>query len=364
MLALLRVVARRAGHAEWGPGLVLVCLASPLLFYAHNTFGEMAAASLTVLFVAALVTRRSWPLVAGAAFLAGITKETAAPFLLALAVIVALGLRAQGTSIGRGRIVGVVVGLGSAVVANAAFNVFRYGGVANLDYTRGRFGQPRPPIDERLELFGGLFFAPNAGIVAFWPIAAMLLVAVAIFALPGARSRPAASRWPAVALVGVFLALQAGLASWQSPFGWFAWGPRLTLPWIPAFLAVAVVLHGKELESAVRWLTRTGPRLLAAALAVTLVAAPHIGVLRATSASVELFQPSTDPQCLRDDTAERYYACMQHRAWGRSPVLVSALRGVRTAGGMVTAASFLLASLALLVLMRERLAPAHPAGRR
>ena len=26
--------------------------------------------------------------------------------------------------------------------------------------------------------------------------------------------------------------LIAGLASWFSPFGWWAWGPRLSLPWV------------------------------------------------------------------------------------------------------------------------------------
>ena len=70
MSVIWLVVARRGGDGACGPGLLIVLIGSPFLFYANSTFGEMLA---------------------GATWMAGLTKETAAPCILAMGIIGIVG---------------------------------------------------------------------------------------------------------------------------------------------------------------------------------------------------------------------------------------------------------------------------------
>src|SRR5919108_670882 len=73
---------------------------------------------------------------------------------------------------------GLVVGTVAASVTNAALNLFRYGTVLNEEYRPGGnftelYGIRDIPLEQRAEFFGGLLVAPNAGVLVFWPVAAV-----------------------------------------------------------------------------------------------------------------------------------------------------------------------------------------------
>ncbi len=238
MLVLVAFPLRRLLGAEWSVVLGIALLTGPFLLYALLPFGEALTAFLVLAFVVAACARRpGWLLVTG--LFAGLTKETMAPFLLVLGLVCAREAHDRWFP-ARRLLVPMVVGLVGAVVANSAFNVFRFGTIRNTVYTAPDTRVPGVKFPVRLAIAD--WFAPNVGVVWFWFAAALVvagLVIATVVLLVRHRREPRV--WlPPLLVVGVLAAYTAGLALWYSTFGWVAWGPRLTLPIIPAVLAAGI----------------------------------------------------------------------------------------------------------------------------
>ena len=353
MLVVLYVVSTRTGNRAWGPALVLLMTAGPLLFYANSTFGEMLAAFLIVLYIATILLKSHWALVATTAWMAGITKETAVPYLLAIGLIGLLGRRTHDHRTIRPQLAGMVLGAILAVGTNALFNVFRFGTPLNRDYLNA----PDVPFTQSVRYFGGLLFAPNGGLFVFWPAAAALLVAVGVCAFLAWRRKEKAERWvPSAALLATFILLTYGLASWYAPFGWHAWGPRLTIPWVPAFLLLGVALAADDLSRLARALTNSRPALLLTAVVIWISALSHFGFLWHREVFRDFFKTSAIcPWYPPRFTGDMYFRCTDHLAWHGDPLLISALDGVVTWPGALFAGAFLAGTVALLTLMRNSL---------
>ena len=214
---LLWLVGRRVGGG-WGSLLVAVAFTGPLLYYAHSTFGEMAAAALVLAAVAAVLFERQPALVFGAVLVAGLTKEIAPVFVFALVAIATL------TRSGGRRPTLIAAGAGAilAALANAAFNVFRYGELTNRDYLDGAhidlYRIESVPLVQKLEYFVTLIAAPNGGLLFFWTSAAAVLALVVACAIVAVRR----GAWLPLAVGVLFVLITASLASWYQPFGWFA----------------------------------------------------------------------------------------------------------------------------------------------
>ncbi len=367
MLVVIWIVAVRTGNGAWGPGLVLAVLAGPLLFYANATFGEMLAAFLIVLFAAAVLLGSRPSLIIAATWLAGITKETAAPFLLALGLAALLARSTSGRPPVRPLVWALVAGVAAAVATNGLFNVFRYGTPLNRDYRNGPLMRQLGDVDsvpllQRVEYFGSLLFSPNGGLFVFWPTAAALLLLFGGFAVRSWRRREAPRNWlPTIAVLATFLALTAAFASWFAPFGWFGWGPRLTIPWIPGMLLLVVVIGSVHATRLARLLTRSWPALLLTSGLVWATAVPHFAFLGYREAFTNFFRstavcPFSTAGGFR---GEMYFTCMDHLAWHEDPVLLEAMRGLTTLRGALLSATFLVAAVSLLTLMRDALAPAR-----
>jgi hypothetical protein len=212
--------------------------------YAVTPFGEMLAVCLGVGLVAALQLR-SGPLTALAATLFCLTKDVAAPvaLLLGLAALPAVTGEAWGAWARRNRrpMAWLAAGCLLGAAGSAAFNELRYGSLQNTHLLNPRFQVQH--LDQQLLHFIALFVSPSAGLLVTAPLLLLTLGAVAF----GARAqwrRPEGLRgWVPLAVV---LGTSAGLAAWYTPFGWWAWGPRLSLPWlVPAFvLAVSAMPPG------------------------------------------------------------------------------------------------------------------------
>jgi hypothetical protein len=336
----LWIVAPRAGKGVAAVTTAAI-VAGPLLWYVPSSFGEMLAAFLLLLFLEAVLSRRSSIAVGGTLWLAGITKETALPLLIALGAVALLGTdRPRTLRAIRPQLTGLMVGGLLVFATNTTFNVFRFSSIGNRVYLNPLYhvdGLPR-----RAQLAIGLWFAPNGGLLVFWPTA-VLVGAVAI-AYGIRRARSNAARWPPLLLVAVAGALTVGFASWFSPFGWWAWGPRLFLPWIPALVVLAVVIYPTPVAAFGRWVGSKPLRRVVAGAALALVALPHLAALFPTTPDplVRLFT-FTDAECpvipvIERTTPAYWYGCLNHEAWGKTPVLIDSLSALRGSEAIAFAA--------------------------
>ena len=256
VLGAIVLVAGRARRLGGMPHAVLAVVAMTtgmLPAYAGHSFGEplvvLATIALTLACGAepagdrrggARRARRlaagSVPVVAVLAFLATIGKETMfVPVSLFVAGAVLVARIDQGTR--RRRAVAGAVGVGAGVAANLAFNVFRFGGIVNVQYLR----ESRPGPREAAMNVAALLVAPNNGLVWFW-----CALVVATLALAWAVVRPGAlAGRERLGGLAVLAAAGFGLVSigmWWGPFGWYSWGPRLLLPFVGPVIVIALEL--------------------------------------------------------------------------------------------------------------------------
>jgi hypothetical protein len=128
------VVLGRLGLPEWRWGFLLVAASGPVLAYGGATWGEMLAAGLLTLLVAAALLPAHPALVGLAAFGASLTKETGYPFVVALGLVGLLLARGRtGAPIRRHVILGGA-GVALALALSAAFNLLRFGTPRNAYY--------------------------------------------------------------------------------------------------------------------------------------------------------------------------------------------------------------------------------------
>jgi hypothetical protein len=297
--------------------------------------------------------------------MAVVSKETALPFVLIVAFAAA---RARQLRAGRGpsrrELAAVAAGAALGAIANVGFNLFRYGTVGNQDYLRAEL---HVPSVQALKNAAALVIAPTGGLVWFWPVALMIIAAAGLSALRTVRSLREAMRDPAVLMIAAFLGLLVLFSLWYSPYGGAAWGPRLLLPWVPAFVVVALA----GAPAGVRGLERllTGNRVVAVWLAVAVAGVPQLGAMINTSrfphtypgeagdrAEVALQPFFADRVCPRypaiEDGRHYYFRCLNHQTWGRG---LAVARGLRAAGdgSPVLVLTYVLTLGLLLVLARR-----------
>ena len=254
-----------------------------------------------------------------------------------------------------------------SVAVGAGLNLIRYGTPRNAYYLDP--GLRTTSVERVLELGAGLFVAPNGGVLLFWPLAtllvAMLLAAPVVRAVRGATSWREA--WPSAALLLVVAGLTVGLATWWAPFGWWAWGPRLSLPWVLPIVLVAVAAFGSALSPFLARALTPAAGLVAGAILVVVAALPHVGLVWRPRTIGDFFFRAETAACPGGGPppTPEYYDCLGERMWTRHPILLDALGGVGTPGGVVTVALVTLVVVGCLVRFRgeaaERLST--PRGR-
>ncbi|MGH9156658.1 MAG: hypothetical protein ACRD1K_12665 [Acidimicrobiales bacterium] len=314
------VLGRRALKG-WAPALLVVVLSGPLLFYSTAGFGEMLATSVAVLALTAVLVRR--PVAAAALLaLACLGKETMAPFLFVMAVVCG---RDDGDRWWprRDMLIAICSAVAGGIAATMAFNVLRFGTVVNAFYIEPGFRVRT--LGRQADFFGALWAAPNGGLLWFWTAATGLLVAAAVLAVRRFATAPGnlASWLPLTCVLGVFLAYQVAVARWAYPFGWIAWGPRLTIPVVvPLCIAVAHA-GGEPLRAAVARVVRPLPGALAVAFVVAVASLPQSGAVwnygRATAALLAADGTCPSLPTIPDPGHGRFFACESHVMWRRTP---------------------------------------------
>jgi hypothetical protein len=330
MAVLAMTVGRRLLGTRWAVVLLLALVSGPMVLYGLIPFGEALATFLVLAFVLAAGMRRAgWIVVT--VFLATLTKETAAPFLLVLGIICARDAEDDGW-LPPWRLLGpMLAGAAAGVGMNLAFNQFRFGSISNLTYNGPYTRVPGVSLKAKLALADWL--APNVGVLFFWTVVAVILAGVLVLGLVTLVRRPRdIRRWgPPVAVAAVTAAFTGLLASWWSTFGWIAWGPRLTLPMLPALVVAAVRAAPEPLDRGLSWVVGTPVRAAAAAVVLVVLAVGQAGVVWNQSAIALPTVPSPSCPVLKapaETTADYFYGCGLDAAWRVDPLsLWEASRG-------------------------------------
>jgi hypothetical protein len=366
-LALLWIVGRRSRAPGIAPLLVLAGLVSPLLWYGDSGFGEALAAAATTTMVVSILLGWNGAVTAFACCLAVISKETALPFVVVFGAA-AIALRLHSTRSFRSHAIAIAGGAAAGVALIAALNLFRYGVPWNRYYLRS--GWEVKSASRRAEFFAAELVAPNAGLVWFWPVASAIVAACGYFcartlrATHTLRGRAGAL---AAALVA-FLLLLATFASWWSPFGWFALGGRLIVPWVPALLALCAAAAAEPVYAAFGRLARSLPVLVATTALVIVLGLAELGAMLDPLRPFALFNRGGCRPVAHlleripagDATAHAAEdACLSERAWRERSVLEDTLHALGGANawfatlyvfsvvGLVAAAAFELDGVAV-----------------
>ncbi len=322
MVVLTTTVGRRVLGRRWSVVLLLALVSGPMVLYAIIPFGEALATFLGLAFVLAACTRRVlWIVVT--VFLVCITKETAAPLILALGIICARDDDRDGWLPPARILVPMVAGALVAVGVNFGFNIFRFGTTTNLTYNAPFTRVPGVRLRARLAVAD--WFAPNVGMLFFWTVAALVLAGVLIAAIVMLVRHPRQPRrWaPALGVVVVTAAFTGLLASWWSTFGWIAWGPRLTLPLVPALLVAGVKAARDPLDAGLRVLLGGPVRAAVVGIVLAVLAVGQAGVIWNQSAIALPTVPSASCPVLKapwDTTPAYFYGCGIDAAWRLRPL--------------------------------------------
>jgi hypothetical protein len=343
----------RAGQRAWFWAFMVAFLSSPLLWYARTTAGEALATGLLVCFVAATVLPAHPALVALAAVGAAWTKETSYPFIAALGVLgLVLAARRTDTRI-RPHLVWGAGGLAFGILTASIFNVVRYGKIVSPNFFESELHTPG--VARKIEYTAAVLVSPSGGMFVFWPVASVLVLAACVVAL-----RRRVDVGPALVILAVIFGLTIGFASWWTPFGWSAIGPRLALPWGLPLLLLALVAYGDALRPLAARLLAAPWRLVLVFGIVLAFTLPNIGTTwrpNATGAFFAQQQPPCDAPWRGG--VEKWNQCQHEQMWFDRPMPLYGLHGVKTPGGVVTTAFIALALLGCLWLLRGELISAE-----
>jgi hypothetical protein len=307
---------------------VVVMITGPLLWYSHSTFGEMAAAFLTLAFTAACIrSKREWVIIT-LFILAGLTKEIAFPFLGLIGLlcllpdIIARPLKVK-------KRIGVLILSGFlTLIINTAFNYFRFGTFYNTSYLTELFIVPTWRL--RSSFFLAIWFSPSGGISFFWTSFAFLYFSICVALLlqraRGKRHQPCDEHsrtglvfyLPIITISFILFMLTLGFSSWCcSPLGGAAWGPRFMIPWIPSISLLLLYFYPREAMAILSLLLKTSFGLVLTCLTLILVSIPQLAVFFGNFVLGDIFAPT--PECPRlpviQEDVSYYYRCLNEQFW-------------------------------------------------
>lgn len=297
--ALFFQLGRREHGTRGGHAALALLYSGYVVFYFFSSFGEMASFTLFASFCAAVYLGKPRLVVALLALLCTITKETAPPFVLLVFAAAWIAARRPPSPVSWRRLVhaGIpaLIGIAAGIGLNAGFNIFRFGSWSNAALLDPAF---RTPASAVTAYFAYLFLSPAGGLAYAW----LSLCAFTLAAVVAARKQDHALIVVALASLLV-IGTNAGLALWFSSFGWYAWGPRLTLPVLGAVCVLLLASSGELL----RGLGEPRNRALKGAIVFAVLLASSIPNLLVLVAPADffsrMFAPTTVTQIFGPDAA-------------------------------------------------------------
>ncbi|MCW6037305.1 hypothetical protein K4A83_13635 [Spirulina subsalsa FACHB-351] len=316
-------------HNSWiaNTGL-LIMISSPLLWYAQSTFNEMTATFITLGFTASLLINSPVWLIAILSFLVGITKETAFPFVVAISILILYPNFKKQPKRFWFQMISVITGIIGSFTINSVFNYFRYRSYTNTYLLQDQFIVTDNL--QKLSNFLGLWLSPNGGILFFWT-SFFLYTAAIVYFLFFKNKKSYHKLIPITLVIGTLGLLTYGLSNWWAPFGWYSWGPRLVIPWIPSLLIVTINFYPQEttsiLEATV--LNKFTHRRILFMIFFLLISLPNIVILNHPEIMVQIFTPdATCPETPFITDLDYYYFCLNHYMWTKYPSIIDSFTKV------------------------------------
>ncbi len=312
------LASRSVFRRNWYWALIVL---SPFLWYARTSFSETLGAAL--IFATVLLCSNQNTLRWGALVLviAGLSKETAWPFLILLSLAAQL-VGEKSATLKSIRYIEIILAGLLSLGLHTLYNYFRFGGPLNEGYLNPMFIVPSLGI--HLSFLTGLFFSGNGGIAWFCPLFLPLSI-VALVRLKEGVAKNAA----AILTLASFMALAVGMARWYAPFGWIAWGPRLLMPWIPAAAWLLLQSFPIEWDAAFLQSIKSTRLFLPLCLILAFFLFPQVAVIFRNELIWIPF--ANDATCPNPTIIQRdipyYYRCLNYYIWGKTPILLIAFEG-------------------------------------
>ena len=373
-ILLFYTAGKRWSEKPAGAILAAVLLSGYGLYYSSSSFNEATAFFLITLFVFACLSQWHWAIIFIINLSAGITKDIAPPFLFAMGIIALVGNWERTSTRERVKVTFVLLmGLIASMAMNGAFNWFRYASLQNTALLAKRYMVPNVTIWE--DYFSALLISPNGGLLWAWLSWALLSAYLVFHAAKNFRLR----RWrssgrdtlTAMGFLILLLILHAGLAKWWSPFGWIAWGPRLTLPYLGGLLLLLCWPYRHILKDLSRYLLLNHRRAIVVGCVFGLFALPHILALIAPNAVLGAqFAPSSltpalglSPELLNPhgegDVLDRswtfFYLAFREGAWIKTSIFLKELHLLRNPAVLLQALLFYLMFPVLFVFSTKNM---------
>lgn len=127
-------------------------------------------------------------------------------------------------------------GIVGAGILSISWNLVRYHSLLPLGYLE-EATLNRPSISQSLMSLWALYLSPNGGLVAFWGTALGVLLLLALIRRGWRSARLSFNS--ALPLTFMLIGVSS-MALWWAPFGWVAWGARLSVPFVLAAMIAAV----------------------------------------------------------------------------------------------------------------------------
>jgi hypothetical protein len=305
-----------APRSRWVAGAVVLMLVTGLpLHYSTHSYAEMPGAFFVVWLVHAWLRANTGSVFAAALF-ASLIKETSLPFL-GLTALLAASLRPSWRE-ERARLAAVsgalVLGSGLSVV----LNLFRFGVPYNARYLLE--ASWAPDWTTQLQTWAALWVSPNGGLLFFFPA-----FVLALAMLPWVER----GQWRLAAGVLLLLGLLTlFLARWWSPFGWWAWGQRLSLPFLPAALLLLGSAYAPGYERLLRRLLGTPLRARLVLGLLLFLGLAHVASISRGSLIIHdtfTYLGGCEPP-LTAEAHQPYYRCIAREAWSDPSPLGRAYR--------------------------------------
>lgn len=144
-------------------------------------------------------------------------------------------------------------GLFGAIAFCVAWNVVRYNSFLPVAY-QTEASLNRPSLSQALTSLTALIFSPNGGLVCFWGTTCAGVLLVLLFR-KCLQSSTLVFPW---LLLTTFVLLGIGtMALWWAPFGWDAWGARLSIPFVLASIVTALGLASRASDQPTQIIGKT-----------------------------------------------------------------------------------------------------------
>jgi len=290
---------------------VLLVFAGPLVVYAGSSFGELLQSVVFVYFAVA-VFKKNRPLILLMGILAASTRESAFVALIFVVVAIAVSDGWREVLKKRLQILWGFAGIFLGLVLIEIFNLWRFDSLSNPTYTSPLLFTRQ--LSTNLSSFFGLWFAPGGGVLVFWLVSGLICLFVPVCSL--CQKSPKKRESSIAILINLTLAT-ATLATWFSPFGWNAWGPRLLIPTIAMIGFVTLLLFEEVIGELKKFYSKHRIAYAGISILVVISAIPSYGVVFQPSSFHHFFTP--DAVCPKlliiQNDSDYFYRCLRHMMW-------------------------------------------------